>query len=154
MTQTAPAQKNCKLPSLHTTHITHVWKSHEQRIGCHPQHPLPFFRMCIETLIDRCGERPPEAISNAKLFAVELLTLWRVFRFTSHINPHKLMQPAGRELMANSNATWLGITRIAQVKRWVVSCTSGEIGWISKNAVSPMWKKHQNLCNRVPMMPL
>ena len=32
-----------------------------------------------------------------RLFGVELLTLLRVFRFTSHINPRKLMRPAGRE---------------------------------------------------------
>ena len=37
MTQTALAQESCKLPSLHITHIMHNWKSHEQRIGRHPQ---------------------------------------------------------------------------------------------------------------------
>ena len=37
LTQTAPAQESCKLPSLHITHIMHNWKSHEQRIGRHPQ---------------------------------------------------------------------------------------------------------------------
>ena len=30
----------------------------------------------------------------------------------------------------------------------------GEIGWKSKNAISPMWKKHQNLRNGATMMPL
>ena len=47
LTQTALAQESCKLPSLHITHIMHNWKSHEQRIGRHPQqHTTVFLFHC------------------------------------------------------------------------------------------------------------
>ena len=43
MTQTAPAQKSCKPPCLNITHIMHMWRGHEQRIGRHPQeHTIVF----------------------------------------------------------------------------------------------------------------
>ena len=47
VTQTAPAQESCKLPSLHIMHIMHNWKSHEQRIGRWPQqHTTVFLFHC------------------------------------------------------------------------------------------------------------
>ena len=95
MTQTAPAQESCKLPSLHITHIMHNWKAplvctiHEANLIIHMMSLHPFGPLAIPNEnICRCprGQRTnPNDVAQAVNGNRNFVYAPGVFRIKQHI---------------------------------------------------------------------